>query len=289
MTALTVESTNQTLANAGISMRVTQRGLQLVSRMELFAKALAHCTSNSKARDDLITILSHYNDQPELVVAANQSQYQNMHDPVSYKNNKAQASVEHHQAQNSATGQQPQLTENQTEISQTSSPNSPVDQPHTDNSSQEFVGHHVYGKNAAMYFTYDKTRNGDNTIAIDGAMSLGRRQYDWTKKLRIQITRSDLPNVAAVVFGLLKKVELSNYGADNTKRLMIENQGNKYFVNMSAKGYNQIAVPISASDIFEVRGLILAQLIKNRPEIGTEGVLANLKCHAVMIKQANQQ
>ncbi len=58
---------------------------------------------------------------------------------------------------------------------------------------------------------------------------------------------------------------------------------------MSAKDYNQIAVPISASDIFEIRGLILAQLMKNRPEIGVEGVLANLKCHAAILKQAGQQ
>jgi hypothetical protein len=90
------------------------------------------------------------------------------------------------------------------------------------------------------------------------------------------------------MFGLLPKVELSNYGADNTKRLLIANQGKNYFLNMSAKDYNQIAVPITASDVYEIRGLFLAQLMKNRPEIGVEGILANLKCHAAMLKQGVQ-
>ncbi|MAM28783.1 MAG: hypothetical protein CMC13_07150, partial [Flavobacteriaceae bacterium] len=121
---------------------------------------------------------------------------------------------------------------------------------------------------------------------VDGAMSVATRQYNWNQKLRIQITRSDLPSVAAVMFGLLPKVELSNYGADNTKRLLIANQGKNYFLNMSAKDHHQIAVPISAGDVFEIRALFLAQLMKNRPEIGVEGVLTNLKCHAAMLKQA---
>ncbi|MEC9412589.1 MAG: hypothetical protein VX829_07920 [Pseudomonadota bacterium] len=286
MSSLTVENTNQILKTVGIKMRVTDKGLHFVSQVAQFAKALAHCTSNPKARDDLITILAHYKEQPGLVFVINESQHQDLVDSAPSQNNLDQRPMNHFR---------PQYSDQQMDSEDKADNNHPTHNNTNDEQSQkqtapvEFVGHHVYGSKAALYFAYDKTRDEDDTIAIDGAVSVAPRKYDWNKKLRIQITRSDLPNVAAVMFGLLKKVELSNYGADNTKRLMIENQGKNYFLNMSAKDYNQIAVPISASDIFEIRGLILAQLMKNRPEIGVEGVLANLKCHAAILKQAGQQ
>jgi len=290
MTTLTLDSTNQTLATAGIKLRLSHKGLAAVSKVAMFAKALEFCQKNTQARDDVISILAHYKDQPEMVFVEQAPKGQPMLDAPPAQNNMDSPPPRQKRA---APQQQAPAVNQSVPVSNDTHPNAPTEshaggQDHNESGQRNFVGHHVYGSKAALYFACDETRGGDATIAIDGAMSVGNRQYNWGKKLRIQITRSDLINVAAVMFGLIEKVELSNYGADNTKRLMIANQGKNYFLNMSAKDYNQIAVPITASDVYEIRGLFLAQLMKNRPEIGVEGILANLKCHAAMLKQGVQ-
>lgn len=147
-----------------------------------------------------------------------------------------------------------------------------------------FDSHHVYGKSFALCFSTDKTRQELDTIAVDGAKAIGSRKYDWKTKLRLQITRGDLPTVACVFFNLLNSCELTGYGADQTKRFSIKNQGKSLFVNMSAKGFNQIAVPISAEDAFELRSMFLQQLLAKRPSIGVSGVMINLKLHAEMLQ-----
>ena len=295
MTTLTLDSTNQTLATAGIKLRLSHKGLAAVSKVAMFAKALEFCQKNTQARDDVISILAHYKDQPEMVFVEQAAKGQPMLDAPPDQNNMDSPPP---RQQRSVAQSKPvqQSTDNQSAPARTvAHPNAPEaehQQPaggqQPDSEKRNFVGHHVYGKQSALYFAYDETRGGDATIAVDGAMSVATRQYNWNQKLRVQITRSDLPSVAAVMFGLLPKVELSNYGADNTKRLLIANQGKNYFLNMSAKDHHQIAVPISAGDVYEIRALFLAQLMKNRPEIGVEGVLTNLKCHAAMLKQGVQ-
>jgi hypothetical protein len=295
MTTLTLDSTNQTLATAGIKLRLSHKGLAAVSKVATFAKALEFCIKNTQARHDVISILVHYKDQPDMVFEAERPMGQPMLDAAPAHNNMDSPPP---RQQRPVAQSEPvqQSTDNQSAPARTMShPNAPeaeLQEPASgqqpDSEKRNFVGHHVYGRQSALYFAYDETRGGDATIAVDGAMSVATRQYNWNQKLRIQITRSDLPSVAAVMFGLLPKVELSNYGADNTKRLLIENQGKNYFLNMSAKDHHQIAVPISASDVYEIRSLFLAQLMKNRPEIGVEGVLTNLKCHAAMLKQGVQ-
>jgi hypothetical protein len=295
MTTLTLDSTNQTLATAGIKLRLSHKGLAAVSKVATFAKALEFCIKNTQARHDVISILVHYKDQPDMVFEAERPMGQPMLDAAPAHNNMDSPPP---RQQRPVAQSEPvqQSTDNQSAPARTMShPNAPeaeLQEPASgqqpDSEKRNFVGHHVYGRQSALYFAYDETRGGDATIAVDGAMSVATRQYNWNQKLRIQITRSDLPSVAAVMFGLLPKVELSNYGADNTKRLLIENQGKNYFLNRSAKDHHQIAVPISASDVYEIRSLFLAQLMKNRPEIGVEGVLTNLKCHAAMLKQGVQ-
>ena len=302
MTAMTLESTNQTLASAGIRLRLSPKGLATVSKVPLFAKALEFCTNNVKARDDLLNIIGHYKEQPDLVYVAEAPKSQPMLDAPATGNNMESPPPRRErpvtQTQQAAAPVRnepaPAQTVRQSQPTNDTHPNAPATntqhpaggQANHDAGQRNFVGHHVYGGKAALYFAYDDTRAGDATIAVDGAMSTGPRQYNWDQKLRLQITRADLPSVAAVFFGLLPKVELSNYGADNTKRMSVDNQGKNYYLNMTAKGHNQIAVPISPADVFEIRALFLAQLMKNRPEIGVEGILTNLKCHAAMLKQS---
>lgn len=302
MTAITAQYTNQVLQGAGIQLRVRDKGLAKLLQTTLFPKALHHCQKNAKARDDILTLLAHYKDDPSLVYVDQnngQSQFldaqptaqaQSMDNPPPRRTAPTQTPP----AQQSAPASRPaQPAPAQDTVPAADHPNAPSQAQPSHNAGgesdpndgkREFIGHHVYGNKAALYFGCDDTRAGSETIAVDGAMSVAPRKFDWSKKLRIQITRADLPTVAAVFFGLLPKVELSNYGADNTKRLSVENQGKNYFLNMTAKGYSQIAVPISASDVFEIRSLFLRQLLANRPEIGVEGILANLKCHAAMLK-----
>lgn len=87
MTSLTLESTNQTLATAGIRLRLSQKGLAVVSKVPLFAKALEFCTNNAKARDDVLSIIGHYKEQPDLVFVADKPHGQPMLDAAPAQNN----------------------------------------------------------------------------------------------------------------------------------------------------------------------------------------------------------
>ena len=87
MTTLTLDSTNQTLATAGIKLRLSHKGLAAVSKVAMFAKALEYCQKNTQARDDVISILAHYKDQPEMVFVEQAPKGQPMLDAPPAQNN----------------------------------------------------------------------------------------------------------------------------------------------------------------------------------------------------------
>lgn len=269
MTAMTLDAANNSLTLSGITLRVTQQGFNFIQQQHRgFLKAVEFCTTNQQAKQDVLRFLSEFKTDNSLVYVGSDG------------SNQVDTPANTHNSNSEPVQQQPAPQEHALpETHRAEHHDHHQEQPQEQ---RDFVGHHVYGGSGALYFVLDETRAGANTIAIDGTKG-ANKQYNWKEKVRLQITRGDLPSMAAVFFGLTPECELSNYGADNTKRLSVKNQGNKFFLNMSAKGSAQIAVPIMASDVFEIRALFLRQLLASSPEIGVEGVLANLKCHAFML------
>lgn len=127
------------------------------------------------------------------------------------------------------------------------------------------VGIHVYGSKAALCFEADETRGAVPTVALDAASATGPKQYDWAHKIRLQLTRNELPVTLCVLVGYLPKAEFKNHGPANDKGFSIEHQGDKLFVRVWARDQGVKAVPMSRDDAFYVVGLFLRQLCLAAP------------------------
>lgn len=143
---------------------------------------------------------------------------------------------------------------------------------------QDRASFHVYGGKAALCFEADLTRNEVHTIALDAATATGPKQYNWGKKVRLQLTRSELPIVTAVLLGVMKRCEFKNHGQDNSKGFSMERQdGGKVFIKVFAKEEGVKAVPVEAPDVFFVTSLFLRQLQANTPWMDAAGVVALIR------------
>lgn len=280
MTEHTVTFANEQLSIAGILLRLTDRGFEFFQKDGVFLKALEYCSSNQRAKQDVLKVISPYKSDKSLIHLASELPNSDFDSAAQHSEHDWQSSERRDQNHQESNAQ----NQHQTTQGTVHDPRNQVTSGVDTQEKREFVGHHIYGGKAALYFSLDKTKAEHHTIRVEGApVGPQPKTYLWDNKIALQITRGDLPTVAAVFFGLTASCDLRNYGADNTKHLTVTNQGKNFFLNMSGKGYSQIAVPITASDVYEVRALLLRQLLASTPEIGVEGVLVNLKCHAAML------
>jgi len=136
------------------------------------------------------------------------------------------------------------------------------------------VSYHVYGGKAALCFNCDETKGKTPTISLDAASSTGPKSYDWKNKIRIQLTKQELPVVAAVLLGAQQRCEFKNHGKDNDKGFsMVRQEGGKLFVSVFAKGAPVKAVPIFQPDLLWVSALFISQLQKGCEGVDTSGVI----------------
>lgn len=134
---------------------------------------------------------------------------------------------------------------------------------------------HVYGGKAALCFEADITKAGVPTVALDAANATGPRSYDWSRKVRLQMTRAELPVVAAVLMGVIPKCEFKNHGQDNTKGFGIERQqGGKVYIKVFAKNEGVRGVPVMAPDVFYVTSLVVRQIQKANPWLDGASLMA---------------
>jgi len=140
-------------------------------------------------------------------------------------------------------------------------------------SPEDRENYHVYGGKAALCFEADITKGGIPTIALDAAPSVGSKQYNWNDKIRLQMTRAELPVVLAVLTGALNECEFKNHGPDSSKGFSMQRQeGGKVFVRVFSKDGAR-AVPVIDTDVFYVASLFIRQLRKAQPWLDTNGVL----------------
>ena len=139
---------------------------------------------------------------------------------------------------------------------------------------------HVYGGKSALCFDADTTRAGLPTVALDAA-SGGNRQYDWASKVRLQMTRQELPIVSAVLMGFHRSCEYRSHGPNADKGFSMERQrGGRVFVRVYAKDQGVKAVPIDPADLYYVAGLFLRQLTLATPWLDSTAILAILRSTA---------
>lgn len=144
---------------------------------------------------------------------------------------------------------------------------------------REFISHHVYGGKAALCWDVDKTKNGDDTIRLEAAKAIGERKYDWSSKISIQLTRDELPCVAAVFLGILPETDGRNHGVGDQqgKGFEIQHQGNKLFVKVFAPQKPPCAVPVSPEDAFTVASLLVRQIRKGKPWLSGNDIMTMLR------------
>jgi hypothetical protein len=131
---------------------------------------------------------------------------------------------------------------------------------------------HVYGSKAALCFEEDETRGGFHTVALDAATATGPKQYNWSEKIRIQLTREEMPVLLAVMLGVLPHCEYKNHGTQNNKGFAVEDQGDQFFVRVfSPDGVR--AVPMTPEDAFRVTAMLVKQMRRNYEGIDSSDIL----------------
>lgn len=139
---------------------------------------------------------------------------------------------------------------------------------------EEYLDHHVYGSKGALCVQANfKEKHGLHTIAVDAASSAGIRKYAWDKKIRLQLTQSELPEFFAVVAGMAPYCKLNNHGAGNNKALEIRDQGDSLFVQVYGPGQS-VSVKILPSDTYYVSQIIMRQMLRNAPWLDSVGLMS---------------
>ena len=135
----------------------------------------------------------------------------------------------------------------------------------------------VYGGKAALCIDPDETRQGEPTLRIEAARATAPRKYDWRQKLSLQLTREELPVIAATVLGFLTHCEYKNHGPNQDKGLEIVHQGTHLYARLFQKDRGVVAVPVTAADSYALGALCLRQLRKTAPWLSDQGVMTLLK------------
>jgi hypothetical protein len=146
-----------------------------------------------------------------------------------------------------------------------------------------FVSQHIYGGRAAVCISADQTRANVHTVRVEAAESISTRQYDWRHKIAVQLSQRELPLVLAVFMGWIQKFEGKGHGENNSKWFTIENQGNKLFLSVCAKGQTPRAIPILPGDSYAATALLLGQLLKNDPRLPPELLLSLVRKEAALV------
>ncbi|AYV11553.1 MULTISPECIES: hypothetical protein [Shewanella] len=141
-----------------------------------------------------------------------------------------------------------------------------------------------HGTKGAIELKPSITRKGQwHTVMLEGALAIpgSNRQFDWRNKLAVQITKSEICSVAAVLLGLRTSFEGNNHGPQKNKGMKItwqENRGKAgVFVNLMEGGKPAIAVPITGYDSVMLAHMVCSQYVLNFPGLSVASFIETLK------------
>lgn len=144
-------------------------------------------------------------------------------------------------------------------------------------------GTHVYASTAAIKLELAQPRASETggeaqyTVQVEGARKQGGG-FDWDRKIAFQLTRRELPVLAAFLLGFAgKRVEFRNHGDARDKVLTLEDQGHKIFLRLVQASQHAIALPVEPEDLYYCGEICMVALQLNRPLLGPEDRLALLR------------
>lgn len=137
-----------------------------------------------------------------------------------------------------------------------------------------FQNHHIYGGKAASTWSTDTSRAGLHTVRIEAAGSVGTRQYDWQRKISVQLSEREMVLVLAVLMGWLTKFEGKGHGEGGSKWFSLERQEDCVFLLLRAKGQPAHGIPILPGDGFRAKAMLIEQMLKNSPFLNASLLLS---------------
>ena len=153
----------------------------------------------------------------------------------------------------------------------------------TQQATEETKSYHqvkTHGGKAAFEFSPDETKDGWSTIRLEGAAKINdnTKRYAWQNKITIQITKVELPIVAAVLLGFMPSCEFGNHGETN-KGFALINQGNKFFFKIYEPGNNKrmYVCPVPLVEANLMGTLALSQHTKNFPLLSSDSALTAIR------------
>lgn len=149
--------------------------------------------------------------------------------------------------------------------------------------------YYAYGKSAAIEFVCDETKKQRiNTITLHAATARAddERGYDWENKTIVQLPRSDLLQVSAILLGLSNKGEFNQSGLHASKSFSVEFQNEKVFFMVMERGKPIRAVGLSPDDTYHVAGLFLKQLKQNSPWLTVNEIIDLIELTVVRMQIA---
>jgi len=133
---------------------------------------------------------------------------------------------------------------------------------------------HIYGGTAALCFCECEVKQGNKaTVMIEAALKEADR-FNWVDKIALMLSVSELPMVLGFFCGYLPGLKLGSHGQSMDKSIELENQGDKFFVKLSARGKKVRAVPMLPRDSYSVITMLIRQMQKNDPNLSANLILS---------------
>ncbi len=138
-----------------------------------------------------------------------------------------------------------------------------------------------FGSSAGMTVEATTLKEGEGaaTITLELAPKQGGH-FIWEKKIALQLSDIELPELAAVCLGYLPKANFKR----KTKGIEIIRQPNKLFVSASQGSGNVCALPVPIGQVFHVATLVLSQLQKQTGQHNPDLLVAALRGSAALYK-----
>ena len=126
---------------------------------------------------------------------------------------------------------------------------------------QDRVQCKAYGNRAAITVETAETEAGIPTVRFEFAPVLGNgdsaspddtsadkpgKAYDWSKKLIIQLTADEVPQLLAVLYGFAPGTQFSNHGQSRVKWMSLENQEKSIYMRAGDKDVPILVIPVSS-------------------------------------------
>lgn len=139
-------------------------------------------------------------------------------------------------------------------------------------------GFHVYGASASAKFEIVANRGGVSFLAVDIAGRVpSRDSFDWDKKISIQVTDREMPQLMCAVLGITPTFDLKNHGLKKNKSLSLANQADKGVLYLRVtEGQVGHSIPISADKVFHL-GVIGMKVLSLQTRVDTQTCLLLLR------------